>query len=253
MDDPRTRSEPTFDRLADRAVPSAELVERTVERSDPDQTASSHRDRFGSRRDTIVASLTAVSDRGRGTRSSHLQVTGPTGVELPAATTTTSRATEPRRRRRSSVLRAPVTTHRCTIPPARPERVDDNRPRFGRRVLGRTTTLTLLDDGDMQAVFTLPVGPAKEVHHYVLDDGTSGSDGIVQTFTPDQFGTHSYDEWSESAGNRSCTEHHTFDVEPSAVTTTTMPGDTTTTSTPSDSTTIPTGTTVPNTSTTIGH
>jgi hypothetical protein len=249
MDDLERDLRATFDRLADRAVPSAELVERTVERSDQIKRHRRTAIASGLAAVAVVASLTAVSIAGAGTRSSHLQVTGPTGVELPAATTTTESTTTTT----TVVPPPPVTTHHYTVPPARPSQSTTTVPACNSAGLGDATTLTLLDDGDMQAVFTLPVGPAKEVHHYVLDDGTSGSDGIVQVFTPDQFGTHSYDEWSEIGGNRSCTEHHTFDVEPSAVTTTTMPGDTTTTSTSSDSTTIPTGTTVPTTSTTIGH
>ncbi len=249
MDDLERDLRATFDRLADRAVPSAELVERTVERKD--QIKRRRRAGFVSALAAVVVvvSVTAASIAGAGTHSSHLQVTGPTGVGAGDNTTTTESTTT------TTVFAPPPpgTTHHYTVPPARPTATTTTVPACTPASLPNAAELTLLPDGDVQASFFLVSGIDHETHHYVLDDGTTGEDGLTKAFTPDRFGTHSYDMWVDDHGDRSCTEHYTFDVEPSAVTTTTTPGETTTTSTPTDSTTLPTDTTVAVTSTTIGH
>jgi hypothetical protein len=250
MDDLERDLRATFDRLADRAVPSAELVERTVERKDQ----SKRRRRAGIvsalAAVVVVVSVTAASIAGAGTHSSHLQVTGPTGVGVADDTTTTESTTTT-----TTVVPPPPpgTTHHYTVPAARPTPTTTTAPACTPASFPVAADLALLPDGDVQASFFLVSGIDHETHHYVLDDGTTGEDGLTKVFTPDQFGTHSYDMWVDDHGDRSCTEHYTFDVEPAAVTTTTMPGDTTTTSSPTDSTTLPTDTTVPATSTTIGH
>lgn len=250
MDDLERDLRATFDRLADRAVPSAELVERTVERKDQIKRRRRAGIVSALAAVVVVVSVTAASIAGAGTHSSHLQVTGPTGVAGDTTTTESTTTTT------VLALPPPGTTHHYTVPPARPTAstattsIPECDSGFGS---GDAAGLTLLDDGDVQVVFALAVVPPEEVHHYVLDDGTTGDDGLVKVYAPDQFGTHSYDEWGSGNGYRSCTEHHTFDVEPSAVATTTVPGDTTTTSAPTDSTTLPTDTTVPATTTTIGH
>jgi hypothetical protein len=243
MDDLERDLRATFDRLADRAVPSAELVERTVERSDQIKRHRRAAIASGFAAAVVVVSLTAASIAGAGTHSSHLQVTGPTGVALPADTTTTASTTTTT----TVVPPPPVATHHHTVAPARP--TASTTTSIPGCTPGLTfvdaADLTLLPDGDIEASFFLVSGIDHETHHYVLDDGTTGEDGLTRVFTPDQFGTHSYDMWVDDHGDRSCTEHYTFDVEPSAVTTTT--------STPTNSTTAPTDTTVPTTSTTIGH
>lgn len=249
MDDVERDLRATFDRLADCAVPSTELVERTVERTDQIKRRRRAAIASGLATVAIIASVTAASIAGAGTHSSHLHVAGPTGGGFSPDTTTTASTTATT----VVLLPPPGTTHHYTVPPPRPSATTTVPACDASWTLGDAVDLTLSADGSVQASFFLVSGPAHEVHHYVLDDGTAGEDGLTQVYAPDQFGPHSYDEWGDDGGHRSCTEHHTFDVEPSAVTTTTTPGDTTTTSMPSDTTTLPTGTSIPPTSTTIGH
>jgi hypothetical protein len=232
-----------LDHLADGPGPSDDLVDRTLSRG----AQISRRRRaitVSSVAAAVVAILAAVSIAGAATRNDHVDVSGPGFSEsttvgptttVPAfffATTTTN----PKPSRTS----LPVVTP--TTPPTCPLAIVDDTPADG--------SFTLLEGGNIEVTYVFPFGPARETHYYNGDDGTSGEGGFTNVYTPDEFGPHWYDEWSQPGNTAedtaSCKTRHNFVVDPSFAT----PASSTTTAPQND--TIPVETTIPVTTTIPG-
>ena len=235
-----------LDRLADGTVASDDLVDRTLARSV--QIRRRRRALTVSSLTVALAAMAALASVAGAATRAHVRVTAPPVIE-PAATTTTGPPTSivvttttappsssPGTGARShtpSVAAAPTST---TIPaPCEPRTLTpaDNG------------TFTMLPNGDIEADFYFPFGPARESHYEIFDDGVHVGQGVAtNVYTPAQFGPHWLDAWSVTGGIQSCTERLTFDVEPTLTTTTT------TVTTLPVSTTIPDTTTIPATTTT---
>jgi hypothetical protein len=228
----------TLGELADGPEPSDDLVNRTVGRS-----GQIRRRRrvitVSSIAAAVVATLAVVSIAGAATRHGQVDVSGPstpddsttilstTSVPLLFSTSTTNPPP------RSSTVPAASTTTlpKCLPPPP----VDDNPS---------AATFTLLGDGSIEVTIYSTFGPARESHYFVFDNGTNSATTV---YTPDQFGPHWYETWSQVGGSpedmSSCKQRHNFVVDPSMIT------PTTTSTTVPGATTIPVETTIPETTT----
>ena len=103
---------------------------------------------------------------------------------------------------------------------------------------------TPLPNGDIEVSFGgHPTGPGREAYYYVLDDGTSYYGGFLQSYAPDQFGTHWFDLFTVSGGVTDCLGRVTFtvgtDAGPTTSTTSTTIGNDTTTTAPVTTTSMP--------------
>jgi hypothetical protein len=243
MDELEREFRAALDHLADGPEPSDDLVGRTVDRS---VKIRRHRRviTVSSVTAAIVATLAVVSIAGAATRHGQVDVSGPS--EPGESTTVAPTTTVP-------IIVFPTTTNRhptrTSLPVVTPTTAAVACPLTSVQDSPADAVYTLLDNGNIQVTYVFPFGPARESHYYINDDGTSGSGGFTNVYTPDQFGPHWYDEWSQPGGTpediSSCKTRHTFVVDLSVVTpassTTTIPlGDTI----PVD-TTIPVTTTIP--------
>jgi hypothetical protein len=244
MDELEREFRAALDHLADGPEPSDDLVGRTVDRS---IRIRRHRRVItgSSVAVAIVATLAVVSIAGAATRHGQVGVSGPSapGESTAIGATTTipivvfPTTTNPHPTRTSLPVVTP-TTAAVTCPVA----VVQDSP--------ADASYTLLDNGNIEVTYAFPFGPARESHYYINDDGTSGDSGFTNVYTPDQFGPHWYEEWSQAGGTpedlSSCKTRHNFVVDPSVATpaasTTTVPA----------GVTIPVETTIPVTTTTAG-
>jgi len=241
MDDLEREFRAALDHLADGPEPSDELVGRTVDRS-----VRIHRNRrvltVTSVAVAVVATLAVVSIAGAATRHGQVDVSGPSapGESTAVVSTTTvpiivfPTTTNPHPTRTSLPVVTPTTAVTCPLAVVQDSPAD--------------ASYTLLDTGNIQVTYVFPFGPARESHYYINDDGTSGDSGFTNVYTPDHFGPHWYDEWSQPGGTpediTSCKTRHNFIVDPAVVT----PASSTTTIPQGD--TIPVDTTIPVTTTT---
>jgi hypothetical protein len=258
----------TFDRLAAGAAPSDGLIARTLDR----HVQLRRRRRViaaSSFAGVLTATIVIASVAGAGTRGAHVQITTPPIAELTPASTTTappsSTTTDTAGTRRSTTTRPPTSTPTPTpttltpgsttvptllpVPAAcNPPVVVDDTPAEGH--------LTLLSNGDIRVdYFFITLGPIGETHYFVLDDGTRGDTSFSRTYSPAEFGSHWYDEWTiafPQGESVSCTSRHNFNVDPSIATPDTTPETTVPDTTIPPDTTVPDNTTVPETTTSIG-
>ncbi len=229
----------TFDRLAAGVSPTTDLVERTVERG---AQLRRHR-RIAAASAFVVVALAvtagASSIAGAGTHHAPIQVSGPGGGEPGTATTTTSAPAPPigvgpaalvptKARRTRTVPPAPAVTPTTVaetpttiVCSSSPPAVDDT-----------TGTLTPNADGSITVTFDFDYDARRKKLGWALDDGTAGFGTLTKTYTPDQFGAHSFVEWSVDATTLTyvdCPTRHNFTVGSAPTTTTTGPETTTTT------------------------
>lgn len=254
----------TFDRLAGGAAPSDGLVARTLDR----HVQLRRRRRViaaSSFAGALAATVVIASVAGAGTRGAHVQVTTPPIAELapasttkaPPASTTTDTAGSPR----STTTRPPTSTPTTltpgstTVPTLLPIPAACNPP----VVVDDTPAeaqFTLLSNGDVRVdYFFITLGPIGETHYFVLDDGTRGDTAFSRTYSPAEFGSHWYDEWTVTGPpgeSVSCTARHNFSVDPSTATPDTTPDTSVPDTTIPPDTTVPDNTTVPETTTSVG-
>lgn len=230
--------------LADGPEPSDDLVGRTVERS---VQIRRHRRvlTVAGTAGALVVTLAIVSIAGAATRNGQVEVSGPgfsddsttttvttvAPILIPASTTTNSRPSST-----TIPVVAPTSIPRV---PCTDETVVDDDPTSG--------SFTLLASGNIEVSYYFPFGPAREDRYFTLDDGTSGTSGFTKEYTPDQFGPHWYEEWSQIPGwpadSASCKVKHNFLVDPSVVSPTT---------TSEPTTSVPVETTIPASDMTVG-
>ena len=241
MDELEPEFRAALDHLADGPEPSDDLVGRTVDRS---VQIRRHRRvvTLTSVAAAIVATVAVVSIAGAATRHGQVDVSGPSA---PGESTTIGPTTT------VPVFVVPPTTNprptRTSLPVATPTTAPATCPQAAVEDSPADASYTLLDNGSIQVTYVFPFGPARESHYFINDDGTSGSGGFTKVYTPNQFGPHWYEEWSQPGGTpedlASCRTRHGFVVDLSVVT----PASSTTTVPPGD--TIPVATTVPVTTT----
>ncbi|MDQ1476043.1 MAG: hypothetical protein QOE62_1272 [Actinomycetota bacterium] len=235
----------TLGNLADGATPSDGLVDTTIERS---AQIRRRRRAFAASTVALVALVVAIaiaSIAGAGTRGTPVRVSDPGFGSTPSESTSTTTTTEASTtttavppptlaRRPGSGSKGPkpgvavgsVTT--TTAPACGSQATTDQLARSGEQY-------TTLPNGDIEVSFGgHPFGPGRETYQYVLDDGTTHDGGFLQTYSPDQFGTHWFDLYDVLGGTVNCVGRVTFTVgtdrgPTTSTTTTTIPTDTTTT------------------------
>ena len=227
----------TFDRLADDAHPSADLVDRTVERG---AQLRRHR-RLAAASAVVVLAVTAgaTSIAAAGTHHTPVHVSGPDADETGPATTSTTAPASPttvvspalapthsaasgRHRPRRSAPRRPLPKHRRRSSAARHQRSSTTAAEPShRRPTARSSSRS-----------NSPTTRWRKKLGWALDDGTAGFGTLTKTYTPDQFGPHSFVEWSVDATTFTyvdCPTRHNFTVGSVPTTTTVAPETTTTT------------------------
>jgi hypothetical protein len=245
----------TLGNLADGARSSDELIDTTIARS---AQIRRRRRTFAASAIAAVALVVAiavasiagagtrgtpvrVADPGGGSSTSELTSTTTTTTVSPTTTTTPAPIVAPRpgsgaHHPKPGVGGGPVTT--TTTAPCDPTRPStDAGARAGEQY-------TSLPDGDIEVSFGgHAFGPARETYYYVLDDGSTHVAGFVQTYAPDQFGTHWFDLSAVGGGVMYCLGRVTFtvgiDVGSTTSTTDATIGNDTTTTAPETTTSTP--------------
>jgi hypothetical protein len=245
----------TLGNLADGARSSDELVDTTIARGAQIRRRRRTFAASAIAAGALVVAIAVASIAGAGTRgstpvrvadpggsssTSELTSTTTTTTVVPTTTTTPAPPVAPRpgsgaHHPKPGVGGGPVTTTTVSTCNSSEPSVDPFA-RTGERY-------TALPNGDIEAGFGgHPTGPGREAYYYVLDDGTTYYGGFLQSYSPEQFGTHYFDLYTVSGGVTECLGRVTFtvgtDVGSTTSTTSTTIGNDTTTTAPVTTTSI---------------
>ncbi len=188
---------------------------------------------------SLAVTAGATSIAAAGTHHTPVHVSGPDADETGPATTSTTAPASPttvvspalapthsrgQRPAPSAAVGTPTTvtetptTIVCSSPPTV---VDDSSGTFAPQA-----------DGSIIVTFQFAYDARRKKLGWALDDGTAGFGTLTKTYTPDQFGPHSFVEWSVDATTFTyvdCPTRHNFTVGSVPTTTTVAPETTTTT------------------------